>query len=109
MLESEEVESKYEVVKENAETSVTEENVGEQMLEEKVDEPLLEPLTDPWDSRVCDGECDCAMMATAKVSPQVLKDLCSDKCIIAFANIKEVNENLRNKILNDEVQFEKTF
>ncbi|KAM0016885.1 hypothetical protein Hdeb2414_s0028g00701771 [Helianthus debilis subsp. tardiflorus] len=49
------------------------------------------------------------MMAAAKVSPQVLKDLCSHKCIIAFANIKEVNENLRNNILNDEVQFEKTF
>ncbi|MFS7998232.1 hypothetical protein Hanom_Chr12g01151301 [Helianthus anomalus] len=79
------------------------------MLEENVVESLLEPLTDPWDSSVCDGECDCAMMTTAKVSPQVLKDLCSDKCIIAFANIKEVNENLRNKILNDEVQFEKTF
>ncbi|MFS7995323.1 hypothetical protein Hanom_Chr12g01116621 [Helianthus anomalus] len=79
------------------------------MLEEKVVETLLEPLADPWDSKVCDGECDCVMMAAAKVSPQVLKDLCSDKCIIAFANIKGVNENIRNKILNDEVQFEKTF
>ena len=40
-----------------------------------------------------DHQCDCAMMAAAKVSPQVLEKLCSDKCIIAFANIKEVNEN----------------
>ncbi|MFS7996496.1 hypothetical protein Hanom_Chr12g01130661 [Helianthus anomalus] len=79
------------------------------MLEEKEAEPLLEPLDDPWDASVCDGECDCAMMAAAKVSPQILKDVCSDKCIIAFANIKKVNENLRNKILKDEVQFEKTF
>ncbi|MFS7997969.1 hypothetical protein Hanom_Chr12g01148191 [Helianthus anomalus] len=47
------------------------------------------------------------MMATAKVSPLVLKNLCSDKCIIAFVNVKEVNENLRDKILKDEVQFEK--
>ncbi|MFS7906320.1 hypothetical protein Hanom_Chr01g00057881 [Helianthus anomalus] len=79
------------------------------MLEEMDVEPLLEPLAHPWDTSVCDGECDCSMMATAKVSPQVIKDLCSDKCIIAFTNIKEVNENLRNKILKDEVQFEKTF
>ncbi|MFS7998654.1 hypothetical protein Hanom_Chr12g01156431 [Helianthus anomalus] len=49
------------------------------------------------------------MMAATKVSPQVLKNLCSDKYIIAFANIKDVNENLRNKILNDEIQFKKTF
>ncbi|MFS7906471.1 hypothetical protein Hanom_Chr01g00059591 [Helianthus anomalus] len=82
--------------------------VGEQMLEKKEPEPLLEPLADPWDARVCEDECDCAMMAAAKVSPQVLKNLCSDKCIIAFANVKEVNENLRDKILYDEVQFEKT-
>ncbi|MFS7979584.1 hypothetical protein Hanom_Chr10g00929411 [Helianthus anomalus] len=108
-LELEEVESKFEVMKENAETDVTIENAGEQMLEEKVAEPLLGPLTNPWDSNVCDGECDRAMMAAAKVSPQVSKDLYLDKCIIAFANIKDVNENLRNKILNDKVQFEKTF
>ncbi|MFS7995221.1 hypothetical protein Hanom_Chr12g01115501 [Helianthus anomalus] len=105
-LEAKEVESKSEVVEEEAETDVTAKTFGEQMLEEKVTETLLEPLDDPWDSSVCDGECDCAMIADAKVLPQVLKDLCSDKCIIAFANIKEVNENLRNKILNDEVQFE---
>ena len=37
-----------------------------------------------------DHQCDCAMMAAAKVLPQVLEKLCSDKCIIAFANIKEV-------------------
>ncbi|MFS7918510.1 hypothetical protein Hanom_Chr03g00202031 [Helianthus anomalus] len=67
---------------------ITEENVGEQMLEEKVDEPLLEPLTDPYDSSVCNGECDCAIMVSAKLSPQALKDLGLDKCIIAFANIK---------------------
>ena len=42
------------------------------------------------------------MMAAAKVTPQVLEKLCSDKFIIAFANIKEVNENLR------EVKFEKS-
>ncbi|MFS7935810.1 putative transcription factor interactor and regulator CCHC(Zn) family [Helianthus anomalus] len=99
-LESEEVETKFDVVCENAETYVSEEKVGEE---------LLEPLSDPWDSSVYEGECDCAMMAAAKVSSQVHTDFCSDKCIIAFANIKEVNENLRNKILNDEVQFEKTF
>src|ERR1043165_7225273 len=46
-------------------------------------------------------------MAATKVSPRILKDLCSDKCVIAFANIKEVNQNLRKKILDDEVQFEK--
>ncbi|MFS7998290.1 hypothetical protein Hanom_Chr12g01151921 [Helianthus anomalus] len=48
------------------------------------------------------------MMAAAKVPLQVLKNLCSDKCIIPFANVKEVNENLRDKILKDEVQFEKS-
>ena len=48
------------------------------------------------------------MMAAAKVSPQVLEKLCSDNCIIAFANIKEVNENLRGKILSDEVIFERS-
>ncbi|MFS7938500.1 hypothetical protein Hanom_Chr05g00440451 [Helianthus anomalus] len=88
---------------------VTTDIVGEQLLEEKEEEPLLEPLAGPWDASVCDGECECVMMASAKLSPQILKDLYSDKCIITFANIKEVNENLRNKILKDEVQFEKTF
>ncbi|MFS7907476.1 hypothetical protein Hanom_Chr01g00071881 [Helianthus anomalus] len=53
--------------------------VGEQLLEKKESEPLLEPLAGPWDGRVCEDECDCAMMAAAKVSPQVLKKLCSDK------------------------------
>ena len=47
-------------------------------------------------------------MAAAKVSPQVLEKLCSDNCIISFANIKEVNENLRDKILSDEVKFERS-
>ncbi|MFS7946867.1 hypothetical protein Hanom_Chr06g00541421 [Helianthus anomalus] len=88
-VETEEVDSKSDVVCENDETSV---------LEEKVGEELIEPLSDPWDFSACEGECDCAMMAAAKVSSQVLKDLCSDNCIIVFANIKEVNENLRNKI-----------
>ncbi|MFS7952034.1 putative transcription factor interactor and regulator CCHC(Zn) family [Helianthus anomalus] len=80
---------------------------------------LIEPLIDPWleekagekEGRVGDEEnpqCDCAMMVAAKVSPQVLEKLCSDNCIIAFANIKEVNENLRNKILTDEVKFERS-
>ncbi|KAJ0632047.1 putative transcription factor interactor and regulator CCHC(Zn) family [Helianthus annuus] len=48
------------------------------------------------------------MMAAAKVSPQVLEKLCSDNCIIAFANIKEMNENLRDKILSDEVKYERS-
>ena len=48
------------------------------------------------------------MMAASKVSPQVLVNLCTDKCIIAFANIKEVNENLRDRLLSSEVQFEKS-
>ncbi|KAJ0952673.1 hypothetical protein HanPSC8_Chr02g0075051 [Helianthus annuus] len=48
------------------------------------------------------------MMAAAKVSPQVLEKQCSDNYIIAFANIKEVNENLRDKILSDEVIFERS-
>ncbi|MFS7994683.1 hypothetical protein Hanom_Chr12g01108951 [Helianthus anomalus] len=74
---------------------------------EKVDEIAEAVVT--ADARLCADECDCAMMAATKVSPHILKDLCSDKCIIAFANIKEVNKNLRNKILKDEVQFEKTF
>ncbi|MFS7962854.1 hypothetical protein Hanom_Chr08g00731411 [Helianthus anomalus] len=78
-LESEEVESRSEVVEEVAKTDVTVDIIGERMLEEKVVKPLLEPLVDPWYSSVCDGECDCAMMAATKVSPQVLKDLCSDK------------------------------
>ncbi|KAJ0618159.1 hypothetical protein HanHA89_Chr02g0050011 [Helianthus annuus] len=88
--------------------------VGEHLLE-KEHEPLLEPLADPWcvdevekDTRACENVCDCAMMAVAKVSPQVLKNLCSNKCIITFANVKEVNENLRDKILKHEVQFEKS-
>ena len=55
-----------------------------------------------------DHQCDCAMMAAAKVSPQVLEKLCSYKCIIALANIKEINENLRDKVLSDEVKFEKS-
>ncbi|MFS7954381.1 hypothetical protein Hanom_Chr07g00629611 [Helianthus anomalus] len=95
--ESEDVNPSSEVIK-IAETVVTIDIVSEQMLEEKKVEPLLEPLIDPWDASVCEGECDCAMMAAAKVSTQILKDLCLDKCIIAFANTKEVNENLRNKI-----------
>ncbi|MFS8033849.1 hypothetical protein Hanom_Chr17g01574391 [Helianthus anomalus] len=83
------------------------ETIQEVVEYEEVGEELMEPLSDPWESSVCEGECDCAIMAAAKVSPHVLKDLCSDKCIFAFANIKEVNENHRNKILDDEIHFEK--
>lgn len=64
-------------------------------------------LSDPWGSDDCDCQCNCALMAAAKVSPQILNDLCSDKCIVAFAKIKEVNENFRKKILEDKIQFEK--
>ncbi|MFS8032480.1 hypothetical protein Hanom_Chr17g01558271 [Helianthus anomalus] len=113
-LESEEVEPSAEIEDEVAEAVVTA-VVGELLLEKTEPEPLLEPLSDPWsadevekDPNACENECDCAIMAAAKVSPQVLKNLCSDKCIIAYANIKEVNENLRDKILKYEVQFEKT-
>ncbi|MFS7939037.1 hypothetical protein Hanom_Chr05g00446921 [Helianthus anomalus] len=80
-VESEEVVSNSEEVCDNIKTNILEGKVGEEMVN---------PLTDPWDSSVCEGECVCAMMAAAKVSPQVLKDLCSDKCVIAFANFKNV-------------------
>ncbi|KAJ0621741.1 hypothetical protein HanIR_Chr01g0012141 [Helianthus annuus] len=114
-----------ETVDEVAEAVVTA-VAGELLLEEN-SEILIEPLTDPWskedkeeeepkeagdeEERVDEEDnhrCDCAMMAAAKVSPQVLEKLCLDNCIIAFANIKEVNENLRDKILSDEVKFEKS-
>ncbi|MFS7945246.1 hypothetical protein Hanom_Chr06g00521911 [Helianthus anomalus] len=104
--ESDEVAPSAETVGKVAEAVVTA-VVGEQLLEKKESEPLLEPLADPWDGRVCEDECDYAMMAAAKISPQVLKNPCSDKCIIGFANIKEVNENHRDTILKDEAQFEK--
>ncbi|MFS7976659.1 hypothetical protein Hanom_Chr10g00894961 [Helianthus anomalus] len=74
----------------------------------------MEPLSDPWSveeeekkPKECESVSDCPMMAAAKVSSQALKNLCSDKCIITFANVREVNENLRDKILKDEIQFEK--
>ncbi|XP_022013902.1 uncharacterized protein LOC110913373 [Helianthus annuus] len=60
--ESEEVESRSEVVEEI-------------MLEEKKTELLLEPLADPWDASVCEGECDCAMMAAAKGASVCLDSL----------------------------------
>ncbi|MFS7996059.1 hypothetical protein Hanom_Chr12g01125391 [Helianthus anomalus] len=97
-VESEEVVSNSDEVCDNVETSVSEEKNGEE---------LMKPWSGPWESSVCEGESDCVMMDAAKVSPQVLKDLCSDKCIIAFVNINEMNENVRNKILDDEIQFEK--
>ncbi|MFS8003103.1 hypothetical protein Hanom_Chr13g01209961 [Helianthus anomalus] len=110
--ESEEVEPNAETVDEVAEAVVTA-VVGEQVLEKSEPEPLLEPLAHPWSAyegekvtSACENECDYVMMVAAKVSPQVLKNLCSNKCAIAFANIKEVTENLRDKILKDVVQFE---
>ncbi|KAJ0513270.1 hypothetical protein HanHA300_Chr10g0355621 [Helianthus annuus] len=115
-----------ETVDEVAEAVVTAVAGGELLLEEN-SETLLEPLSNLWSKEdkkeeekkkageeevradeEGDHQCDCAMMAAAKVSPQVLEKLCSDKCIIAFANIKEVNENLRDKVLSDEVKFEKS-
>ncbi|MFS7981356.1 hypothetical protein Hanom_Chr10g00949971 [Helianthus anomalus] len=110
-----------ETVDEVAEAVVT--TVAGDLLLGENSETLIEPLIDLWsqddkekkdlkkageEERRADEEnvhqCDCAMMGAAKVSPQVLEKLCSDKCIIAFANIKDVNENLRNKILSDEVK-----
>ncbi|MFS7946088.1 hypothetical protein Hanom_Chr06g00531941 [Helianthus anomalus] len=64
--ESEEVESISDEVDEIAET-VVRAVVGEQMLEEKETEPMLEPFADPWDASVRENECDCAMMAAAKI------------------------------------------
>ena len=100
----EEVESEEVVTESNV---VTDDVVDEVVAGEKPEEEVVN-LSDPWGaSDDCECKCDCALMAAAKVSPQILKDLCSDKCVIAFANIKEVNENLRKKILDDEVKFEK--
>ncbi|MFS7953636.1 hypothetical protein Hanom_Chr07g00621001 [Helianthus anomalus] len=92
-LENEDEESIAETVDQKAEAVVTA-VVGEQLLEKET-KPLLEPLAEPWckdeagkGTSACENVCDCAMMATAKVSPHVLKNLCSDKCIISFANVK---------------------
>ncbi|MFS7914134.1 hypothetical protein Hanom_Chr02g00149811 [Helianthus anomalus] len=46
-------------------------------------------------------------MVASKVTPQTLKKLCYDKCIIAFANIKEVNENIRKNVQISEIILEK--
>ena len=98
-IESEEVVTESDIV--------TADIVDEVVADKKSEEEVVN-LSDPWGaSDDCECKCDCALMAAAKVSPQILKDLCSDKCVIAFANIKEVNENLRKKVLDDEVQFEK--
>ncbi|KAJ0623130.1 hypothetical protein HanIR_Chr01g0028371 [Helianthus annuus] len=117
-VESEEEQLVSETVDEVIEEVVT--AMANEVLLEESSGTLIEPLTDPWseeektreiEERAEDEEnpkCDCAMMAAAKVSPQVLEKLCSDNCIIAFANIKEVNENLRDKILSDEVIFERS-
>ncbi|MFS8023964.1 hypothetical protein Hanom_Chr16g01457741 [Helianthus anomalus] len=92
--------SNEETADEIAEAVVT--AVASEILLGENSEPLLEPLSDPWfeeeekkqgekEEKVPDEKehvCDCAMMVAAKVSPQVLKNLYSDKCIIAFANIK---------------------
>ena len=121
-VESEEKQLVSETVDEVIEAVAT--AVANEVLLEESSGTLIEPLIDLWseedkkeenagekEERAGDEEntqCDCAMMAAAKVSPQVLEKLCSDNCIIAFANIKEVNENLRDKILSDEVKFEKS-
>ncbi|MFS7917073.1 hypothetical protein Hanom_Chr03g00184771 [Helianthus anomalus] len=46
-------------------------------------------------------------MDASKVLHQTLKELRSDKCILAFANIKDVNENLREKVQISEITHEK--
>ncbi|MFS7953602.1 putative transcription factor interactor and regulator CCHC(Zn) family [Helianthus anomalus] len=121
-VESEEEQLKVETVEEVTEAVVT--AVTDEVLLGESSGTLVEPMTDLWseedkkDEKAGEKEeradveenpkCDCAIMAAAKVSPQVLEKLCSNNCIIAFANIKEVNENLRNKILTDEVKFERS-
>ncbi|MFS7950857.1 hypothetical protein Hanom_Chr07g00588131 [Helianthus anomalus] len=47
------------------------------------------------------------MIDVAKVSSQILKESCFYKCIIAFANRKDVNENLRKIVLDGEIQLER--
>ncbi|KAJ0467321.1 putative transcription factor interactor and regulator CCHC(Zn) family [Helianthus annuus] len=121
-VESEEEQLMVETVEEVTEAVVT--AVTDEILLGESSGALIEPMIDLWceedkkDEKAGEEEeradeeenpkCDCAMMAAAKVSPQVLEKLCSENCIIAFANIKEVNENLRNKILTDEVKFERS-
>ena len=93
-----EQELKSDVVNVCSETVVTTEVTP--VIEEKAVDEKISP-TDPWNTNECEEECDCALVAATKVSSEILKDLCTDKCIIAFANIKMVNENLRNKILEE--------
>ena len=95
-VESEEVVSKSE--------NVTNDVVDEVVSAEESEVEFVN-LSDPWGTDDCDCQCNCALMVPAKVSPQILNDLCSDKCVIAFAKIKEVNEHFRKKILEDEIQF----
>ena len=94
------------VTKEDVTESVINDVVGEGNTTEE-SEAVVVNLSDPWGTDDCESQCNCALMAAAKVSPQILSELCSDKCIIAFAKIKEVNENFRQKILEDEINFEK--
>ncbi len=78
-IESEEVVTESDVV--------TDDVVSEVVTGEKPEEEVVN-LTDPWGaSDDCERKCDCALMAAVKVSPQILKDLRSNKCVIAFANI----------------------
>ncbi|KAJ0940057.1 hypothetical protein HanRHA438_Chr02g0068361 [Helianthus annuus] len=51
--------------------------------------------------------CDLVQTTGSKVSPHILKEFCLHKRIIAFAKIKEVNENLREKVQVSEIVLEK--
>ncbi|XP_022024739.1 uncharacterized protein LOC110925078 [Helianthus annuus] len=65
-VKSEEVESNSDEVCDNVETSISEEKVGEE---------LMKPLSNPWESSVCEGECDCTMMVAAKGASTFLDSL----------------------------------